>query len=167
MIEIRHAKASDVEAINEIYNYEVLHGVATFDTNVRSYDAAINWFNSHGSVNHPVYVAEDKEDSEGRVIAFCSLSTYYDKDAYENTVEISLYVHQDFRSLGIGAKMLEHILNYVVTKTSIHNVIAVITATNEASIKLFKVSLFLLLFYDKGVIFFSWSCFRKFAICVT
>ena len=116
MIEIRHAKASDVEAINEIYNYEVLHGVATFDTNVRSYDAAINWFNAHGSVNHPVYVAEDKEDSEGRVIAFCSLSTYYDKDAYENTVEISLYVHQDFRSLGIGAKMLEHILNYVVTK---------------------------------------------------
>lgn len=135
MIDIRLAKACDVEAINAIYNYEVLNGVATFDTVKRSDEDALTWFEHHNTVNHPVYVAADEKDN---VLAFCSLSTYYDKDAYENTVEISLYVHQDYRFKGLGKRMLEFMLNYAGEKTQIHNIIAVITSSNQASISLFK-----------------------------
>lgn len=75
-MKIRLCTEADIDAVNAIYNYEIEHGVATFDTVIRSKDKAITWFNSHNSSNHPIFVAVDDND---KVLAYCSLSQYRDK----------------------------------------------------------------------------------------
>ncbi|NLK84490.1 MAG: N-acetyltransferase [Aeromonadales bacterium] len=130
---IRLATQDDLEAINDIYNYEVLNGIATFDIHKRSLDSAREWFLSHNTTNHPIFVFLHK----GEVVAYCSLSSYRDKEAFETTCEISLYVSKDHRSRGYGRILAAYTLSYALNCNLIHNVVAVITSTNLVSINLF------------------------------
>ena len=44
---VRDAIEKDVDSINHIYNYEVLNGVATFDTEPKTYEERLEWLNHH------------------------------------------------------------------------------------------------------------------------
>ena len=131
---IRTATLDDVSSINKIYNYEVTNTTVTFDTQPRDESAGIKWFLAHNDSNHPifVYVIDDK------VVGYCSLSPYRFLDAYAQTVEISLYVHKEYRKQGIGKDLCRYVLDYAKNRDDIHNIIAVITSDNEKSINLFK-----------------------------
>ena len=56
MIEIRAAKEQDMEAVLSIYNYEVMHGTATFDVVPRTMEEQMDWFRRHDGGRHPVLV---------------------------------------------------------------------------------------------------------------
>lgn len=131
---IRTATLDDVSSINKIYNYEVTNTTVTFDTQPRDESSGIKWFLAHNDSNHPifVYVIDDK------VVGYCSLSPYRFLDAYAQTVEISLYVHKEYRKQGIGKDLCRYVLDYAKNRDDIHNIIAVITSDNEKSINLFK-----------------------------
>lgn len=129
---IRIAQLEDLEGLLEIYNYEVEHGVATFDRNLKTLEEWRLWFDSHNVGNHPLIVAE----KEGRVAGYASLSSYRDKEAYEKTVELSVYIHPDFRRQGIAKLLMEEILSLAKGDQRIHTVVSVITKGNLASEKL-------------------------------
>ena len=131
---IREAKSSDLEELREIYNDEVLHGVATFDTEPVDLENRRQWFENHRTSNHPLYV----EERDGRVAGFVSLSTFVGRKAFDGTVELSLYIARDFRGRGIGREMMEFILDYARREDSIHTVVSVITSENEISIRLHR-----------------------------
>ena len=97
MIQIRAAEINDVPSITEIYNEAVLNTTATFDTEIKTLDNRIEWFNQHGA-QHPVLVAIVK----GEVAAWASLSRWSDRAAYDTTAEESVYVSKEFRNKGIG-----------------------------------------------------------------
>ena len=120
--------------INKIYNHEVINTTVTFDTQPRDESAGIKWFLAHNDSNHPIFVAV----IEDLVVGYCSLSPYRFLDAYAQTVEISLYVHKDFRKQGIGRELCRYVLDYAKNRDDIHNIIAVITTDNDKSINLFK-----------------------------
>ena len=128
---IRRATVNDLDAINAIYNEEILHGIATFDSVVRSYDGAFQWFNSHNDTFRPIFVAVDDND---KAIAYCSLSVFNPKDAYIGTTEISLYVDKALQGQGIGKALLTFILDYAQKR----NIVAIITSSNERSKALFR-----------------------------
>lgn len=130
---IRHARFTDIKAINDIYNYEVINGTATFDTKKRSLLNAFSYYFSHRSLSHPLFVYE----SNHRVVGFCSLSSYRSKSAFNKTVEISLYVHKDHRAEGIGSKLLSYVIDYAKDCSEISNIVSVITSENERSLHLF------------------------------
>ena len=134
-MKIRLCSEADIDAVNAIYNYEIENGVATFDTVIRSKDKAIAWFKSHNTTNHPIFVAVDDND---KVLAYCSLSSYRDKDAFDTTVEISIYVDLSARRQGIARALCEHIISYAKARSDIHNIVSVITSSNEKSLNLFK-----------------------------
>lgn len=129
---IRPATAADLPAINDIYNYEVLHGLATFDVLPRSLERAQAWLAAHDA-RHPVLVA-DRDDS---VLGWASLTLYSDRKAYENLAEDSLYVHQDFRGRGIGGQLLDALLA-AGKAAGLHSVLARITAVNRQSIEMHR-----------------------------
>lgn len=131
---IRVAKEQDVPEMMEIYNYEVLNGVATFDLNARNLEERMEWFRQHNVGNHPLIVAEQ----DGQVAGYASLSSYRDKEAYAATVELSVYVAPLFRRQGVARQLIAHILEDARSRDDIHTVISVITAGNEASVKLHK-----------------------------
>ena len=54
----------------DIYNYEVLHGTATFDIHPKDLSERMVWFQEHQERNHPLIVAEMED---GRVAGYASL----------------------------------------------------------------------------------------------
>lgn len=131
----RIAELKDMPELLEIYNYEVLHGVSTFDLNIKTLEERMEWFYSHNIANHPLIVAVVDE----AVAGYASLSSYRDKEAYAATVELSVYVHPEYRRRGVARYLMGEILKEARQRDDVHTVISVITEGNEASVKLHEV----------------------------
>jgi len=128
MLNIRPATSSDQQAILDIYNEAVANTTATFDTEPRSPEKQMEWWSKHKK-NHPVLVAEEK----GFIAGWASLSPWSDRCAYDTTVEVSVYIHKDFRGRGIGSKLLE-IVTLEGGKVGNHTVLSRISDGNGSSV---------------------------------
>jgi L-amino acid N-acyltransferase YncA len=128
MISIRPATIHDQKSIMDIYNEAVRNTTATFDTEERSIEQQLRWFEKHKS-NHPVLIAEENS----AIIGWASLSAWSDRSAYDGTVEVSVYVHHEHRNKGIGKKLLE-VVTWEGEKVKNHSVISRISGGNEISI---------------------------------
>ena len=131
-MEIRVARREDLQQLLDIYNYEVVHGVATLDLQPKSLEEWGQWFDAHNIRNHPLLVAEQA----GRVAGYASLSPYRSKEAYRSTVELSIYIGPGFRRQGVATALMEAILREARQDPETHTVVSVITDGNEASRKL-------------------------------
>ena len=130
---IRKAEAKDVPRLMDIYNYEVLHGTATFDIHPKDLSERMVWFQEHQERNHPLIVAEMED---GRVAGYASLSSYREKEAYAATAELSLYIAVECRGKGAASALIQEILRLAKEETELYTVISVITAGNDASVHL-------------------------------
>lgn len=131
---IRTALEKDIEQLLEIYNYEVLNGVATFDIEPKTYEERREWFEEHTGI-YPLLV----EEEEGIIKAYGSLSPYRKKEAYKSTAELSIYVHQDYRGLGYGKKMMAALIEKAKETEELHTIVSVITGGNMVSDELHKI----------------------------
>lgn len=129
---IRKIDYSDIELCLSIYNYEVEHGVATLDLEPRTLEEWHEWYNAHSDEHHPIIVGT----IDDVVVGYASLSPYRLKDAFKSTVELSIYIHKDYRGQGVATQLMERILEMAKEDTMLHNVVSVITAGNEESTKL-------------------------------
>lgn len=129
---IRQIKKTDINACLSIYNYEVIHGVATLDLEPRTLEEWHEWYNAHRDEHHPIIVGT----IDDVVVGYASLSPYRLKDAFKSTVELSIYIHQDYRGQGVATQLMERILAMAKADRMLHNVISVITSGNEESTKL-------------------------------
>lgn len=129
---IREARIQDLEQTLEIYNYEVVNGVATLDLEPKTLEDWKVWFYQHNVDNHPLYVAE----KDNQIVGYVSLSTYREKEAYRTTVELSVYVRAENRGQGVASAMMDFILQAAREREDTHVVVSVITAGNKASRRL-------------------------------
>jgi len=129
---IRKAEMRDIPALRDIYNYEVIHGTATFDIEEKSMEERTEWFYAHNRDNHPLIVCE----RNGEAIGYASLSSYRTKAAYQHTVELSIYVAVAHRRQGVATALMDAILTMAREDDRIHTVVSVITDGNQASIGL-------------------------------
>lgn len=131
-MEIRRAREEDIEQTLSIYNDEVEHGVATLDIHNKTIEEWKEWFSHHDEDTHPIYVSEEN----GRITGYVSLSSYREKEAYCSTVELSLYIHREYRKQGIAGALMKTILQDAHNNPRIHTIVSVITRGNEASTRL-------------------------------
>ena len=129
---IRPITKDDIAACLDIYNYEVVNGVATLDLEPRTLPEWQEWFGAHQTSEHCIFVGL----MDDVVVGYASLSPYRPKEAYKSTVELSIYIHQDYRGRGIATQLMAHILEIAKNDPLLHNVVSVITAGNEGSTKL-------------------------------
>ena len=129
---IRKAERKDIEALLYIYNHEVVKGVSTLDINPRTIEQWTEWFECHNIKNHPLIVCED----EGVITGYASLSSYRAKEAYASTVELSIYVHPEYRGKGVGSVLMGEIIAMAKADETVHTVVSVITSGNAASERL-------------------------------
>jgi phosphinothricin acetyltransferase len=120
-IQVRLATEADVPGIRDIYNYEVLHGTATFDTEPRSLEDRLQWFRETQREPYVVLAAE----VQGEVAGFGSLRPFRPRPAYRSTAENSVYVHQDRRGRGIGTAILNGLVE-IARAGGFRSIIAVI-----------------------------------------
>jgi L-amino acid N-acyltransferase YncA len=102
---IRSATLAELGAINDIYNYYVLHSTCTYQEEPEPPEGRQQWFQHHGD-QHPIIVAE----VDGQVIGWGSLSAYHARSAYRHTVENSVYVHHQYHRRGIGSLLLQELI---------------------------------------------------------
>lgn len=128
---IRKAEEKDLRELLDIYNYEVEHGVATWDLHPKTMAEWERWFAAHNVGSHPLLVAD-----VGHVAGYASLSSYREKEAYCSTAELSVYVAKNDQGKGVATALMEAILQMARADGCIHMVVSVITAGNEASRRL-------------------------------
>jgi len=126
---IRPITKDDIAACLDIYNYEVVNGVATLDLEART---LLEWQGGGGggpTIRQCVFVGL----IDDVVVGYASLSPYRTKDAFKSTVELSIYIHQEYRGRGVASKLMAHILDHAKETDTLHTVVSVITAGNATS----------------------------------
>ena len=103
---LRPAAESDLVAINDIYNYYVLHSTCTYQEEPEPLEGRRRWFNYHGD-KHPVIVAAA---ADGQVVGWGSLSPFHERSAYRRTVENSIYIHHQYHRRGVGSLLLRELI---------------------------------------------------------
>ena len=131
---IRSITEDDVPSCLDIYNYEVVNGVATLDLEPRTLPEWQEWYEAHQTQEHCIFVGH----IDNVVVGYASLSPYRIKDAFKSTVELSIYIHEDYRGKGVASKLMAHILDHAKATDILHTVVSVITAGNAASTALHK-----------------------------
>jgi L-amino acid N-acyltransferase YncA len=130
MFHLRDATVADLPAINEIYNHFVLHCTCTYQIVPSTLEERQAWFAGRGP-RHPVVVAEDA----GEIVAWGSLSAFHKREAFERTVENSIYVSPRHQRRGLGRLMLEELIRRA-RAADVHTLVAAISADQEGSLAL-------------------------------
>jgi phosphinothricin acetyltransferase len=129
---IRLAAESDLRAINDIYNHYVTRSTCTYQTEFETMEDRAKWFAAHGPP-HPITIAE----RDGQIVGWGSLSRFHSRCAYGHTVENSLYVRHDVQRQGIGAALLQDLIDRA-RGLNHHTIIALIDASQTGSIALHR-----------------------------
>lgn len=129
---VRHARESDLEAIQRIYNHEVAHGTATWDEEPWPMERRHAWFTEHDALC-PLLVAE----ADGQVVGFAALSRMSQKSGWRFTREDTIYLDPGWRGRGLGKRLLGALLAEA-WRIGMHVVAASITSENEVSIALHR-----------------------------
>ena len=128
-INIRPYKTDDTQAILAIINHNILHSTSLYDYNIRSYEQQKTILEEKINKKFPVIVAE----LDGIVVGFGMYSEFRFREAYQFTVEHSVYVSEDFQSKGVGKQLLQELIN-LARKQKLHTMIGVIDSENQSSI---------------------------------
>ncbi|WP_028081906.1 GNAT family N-acetyltransferase [Solimonas soli] len=128
---LRAATEADLAAIFAIYDEQVLHGTATFDTVPKSEAERLDWFRTNPGGRYPIVVAED----ESGVVGWGRLYQWSPRPAYDRSAENAVYVRADARGRGIGRALLEELLR-LAPQIGVLTLIARIVDGNPASLAL-------------------------------
>ncbi len=129
---VRPAVVGDVPAIREIYNHYVETSHATFDVEPVSLENRLAWLRQFASTG-PFRLVVAEQD--GAVIGYAGSGKYREKAAYSTSVEMTVYVHPEVRSRGVGARMYARLFE-ILADEPIHRFYAGVTLPNEASVAL-------------------------------
>jgi phosphinothricin acetyltransferase len=130
---IRDAAEEDLPAIIEIYNAATAtrNSTALFDP--VSVEERLPWFHRHSPNEFPLWVAE----VDRQIAAWLSFHEFIRRPAYRGAVEISIYVHEEFRRRGIGRALLEKAI-VEAPRLNLRALLGYVLGHNEASLRLFE-----------------------------
>ena len=132
-MKFRHATLEDLKAIIDIYNSTIPSRLVTADTSPVSVESRIEWFHKHTPDKRPLWVIEDKNI----VVGWIAFHSFYGRPAYDATVEISIYLHENVRGRGLGNTALQFAVDEG-KKLNVKTLLGYIFAHNEPSLKLFE-----------------------------
>jgi len=129
---IRSGTANDLPGINSIYNHFVTETPATFDVVPITAVERASWFEHFDDTGpHRLLVAE----VESRVVAFAYSKEFRQRQAYETSVETSIYLDSLSFRRGIGTRLYSSLFA-ALEEEDLHRVYAGITLPNVASVAL-------------------------------
>ncbi len=130
MIKIRKYQTEDAKGILEIINYNILNSTSLYDYNTRTLEHQKAILEEKIKKKFPIIVAE----IDDIVVGFGLYSEFRFHEAYQFTVEHSVYVDNKYHGKGIGKLLLEELIG-LAKNQKLHTMIAVIDSENQSSIK--------------------------------
>lgn len=128
---IRDASQADLGSLRDIYNDAVLNTTAIWNEIAIDLDNRRAWLELRAQQGFPVLVAEDG----GEVVGYASYGPWRAFDGFRETVEHSVYVRADQRGKGVGAQLLQALIERARGQ-GLHVMVAAIESGNAASIRL-------------------------------
>lgn len=122
---------SDAEKITAIYNHYVRESIATFDTEEWTVSKMLKRIETL-STSYPYFVYRL---DDGSIAGFCYAHPWKEKDAYNRTLESTVYVSPENTGKGIGRMLMEKLISEC-RKRNYMTLIACITEGNERSFTL-------------------------------
>jgi L-amino acid N-acyltransferase YncA len=132
-MEIRDAVEADLPAIVDIYNATVPTRMITAELEPTSVEARLPWFREHTPDHHPLWILEIDQ----QVAGWLSVQIFLPRCAYRATVEVSVYVGEQFRRRGVARQLLEQAIARAPS-LELSAMVGFIFAHNEPSLKLFE-----------------------------
>ena len=132
---VRPAAAQDLPAIQSIYAYHVLNGLASFEEEAPPLEEMRCRYEDVTRQGLPYLVAESTgEKQAGEVLGYGYCTLYRTRSAYRHTLEDSIYVKQGRQGKGVGKAVLAELIARC-TVLNYRQIIAVIgDSANAASI---------------------------------
>lgn len=125
MILIREAREEDAAKLLSIYDYYVRNTAITFECHTPTLDEFQKRMHKIMS-KYPYLVLED----EGVIYGYAYASSFIDREAYDHSCEMTIYLSIDQRRKGYGRK-LYHALEERLKKMGIINLYACIGSTEK------------------------------------
>jgi L-amino acid N-acyltransferase YncA len=119
-----------LDAITAIYNEAIANTTATFDTEPKTDEQQLRWFEEHDE-RSPIIVAV----IDDKVVGWTSLSKWSDRCAYADTAETSFYVASAHRGKGIGRQLKQAIIEEA-RRLRLHTLIARVAEGSDESLHL-------------------------------
>jgi L-amino acid N-acyltransferase YncA len=127
------AQQSDLPFIVAVYNQAVATRLATADLEPITVASRSNWFEEHQDPQRPLWIIKEANTSVG----WACLSNFYGRPAYQQTVEISIYIDSAFQGKKLGSATLKLVIEQAAA-LNITTLLAFIFSHNYPSIALFE-----------------------------
>ena len=128
---VRQATEKDLMDILEIYNDAILNTTAIYDYKAHTLEDRIQWYEKRKQDGYPLLVFEEND----KVVAFATFGPFRAYPAFKYTIEHSIYVHKNYRNLGIGKILLKELVD-IASVEEYATMVACIDSLNENSIKI-------------------------------
>jgi L-amino acid N-acyltransferase YncA len=133
-IAFREIKEEDFPVIKEIYDWYIAHSTATFHTD----PILIAQLKEFIFIDHPLYKSYLVFNGD-ELAGYCFLTYYKNRQAYDRSAEVTIYLKPEFCGKGIGKTAMGH-LEQVARRNGLKNLIGIIAGDNDGSIALFEKS---------------------------
>lgn len=128
-----NATQNDLADIVRIYNQTIASRLVTADLEPVTVEERVEWFQQHNRNHRPLWLIV----VGARTVGWISLSDFYGRIAYRKTVEVSIYIDEDYRGHQLGTAALLYVESQV-NRLEIDTVLAFIFRHNHPSITFFK-----------------------------
>lgn len=98
---IRPMTSKDWNTVANIYEDGIATGIATFETNIPTYEA---WDNAHLTTCRIVALKNEQ------IVGWAALSPVSSRCVYGGVAEVSVYISQKHRGLGIGKLLMKQLI---------------------------------------------------------
>ncbi|MEN8445701.1 MAG: N-acetyltransferase family protein [Cyanobacteria bacterium J06555_13] len=139
-VRVRDACEADLDSLVSLYNRYIIETPITFDlVPYTVQQRRDSWFCHYSNFGcYRLLVAEYANlDAAAQVVGYASSSKFAAKDAYNTSVETSIYIAPEYVGLGIGGQLYEALFATLANE-DVHRAYAGITLPNEASIAVHK-----------------------------
>ncbi|KAF9011939.1 acyl-CoA N-acyltransferase [Cyathus striatus] len=110
---LRPVTEADFFQVASILNYYIKHTVITFRTNIVDDSAISTIYKEAHTQELPFFVVVENE----RVLGYIYVLGYrHERPAYRHTVEISIYVHPQYKGQGVGGQLMKALLDALKTR---------------------------------------------------
>lgn len=133
LFSIRPANPNDISRIHDIYNHQILTGLALWNEQVFNLDHYQNWYLQLEQHAYPLFVIE--EDATQILAGFAEYSAFRHFSGYRQTVEHAVYISPEFSQQGLGKRLMQHLIEHA-EKHQVKTMVAAIDHENTASINL-------------------------------
>jgi L-amino acid N-acyltransferase YncA len=127
-MEIRAVTPEDAAQIAEIYNYYIKNTHHTFETEPLGISDMEERIREAAEI-YPFLVA----DEEGEIHGYAYATQFRMRQAYDYSVEVSIYVKNESKERKIGTQLYVKLFD-LLANTNIHAIVAGIALPNEPSI---------------------------------